>query len=212
MCLKPQNKEKRMSDRDKIKLSDEALVAAHKSGDSQAFEKLFRRYNPLLKKLAGSASSPLLPYEDLLQEGMLGLFSAVQNFDEDKGVPFSAFAKLLVERRVCDALKHENRGKNRILSDAVSLQNMREIDEHYEAVLLETDEDLLQKLISRENDRAIQKSLETLLSKQEYLVLSLRMKSYAYEQIAEQCQLTVKQVDNSLQRAKRKLKAADFLV
>lgn len=194
------------------KPSDEELVLAHQSGDATAFERLFRRYSPLVKNRAALSVSDTLPYEDLLQEGMVGLFKAVQAYDAAKSVPFAAFATTVIENQVADAVKREQRIKNRILSDAISWQALNDEVAEHDAQALESQEDLLQLLIIREHDFAIQKQLQEILSKNEYAVLSLRLKGYSYDQIAELKKLSSKQVDNSLQRAKRKIKTAGFLV
>lgn len=192
-------------------ISDEALVSAHQAGDTTAFEHLFKRYGPLVKNRASESATHTLPYDDLLQEGMVGLFKAVQAFDEQKAVPFAAFATTVVEHQIADAVKREQRVKNRILSNAVSLQTLRDDESEGERVTLVSKEDLLQRLIVREHDAALQKQLRAALSAKEYEVLNLRVKGYSYEQIAASRGLSSKQVDNSLQRAKRKLKAAAFL-
>lgn len=191
--------------------SDEALVSAHQAGDSMAFEHLFKRYGPLVKNRASKSATHSLPYDDLLQEGMVGLFKAVQAFDVKKTVPFAAFATMLVEHQIADAVKRELREKNRILSDALSLHILREDESAGEKPALESNEDVLQRLIASEHDEALQKQLRMTLSVKEYQVLNLRLKGYSYEQIAASQQLSSKQVDNSLQRAKRKLKEAAFL-
>lgn len=193
-------------------VSDEELVESYRAGDGLAFERLSRRYRPLLKNRAAQAAGGTLLYDDLLQEGMLGLFKAVQKFEPGKGVPFAAFAKMLVEHQILDAVKHEQREKNRIVSDAVSLQALSEDEYSEQSLTSASAEDVLQKLIVHEHDAALQKSLSDLLSSTELEVINLRMKGFTYEQIAERAGLSNKQVDNSLQRAKRKLKAAAFLV
>lgn len=193
-------------------VSDEELVESYRAGDGLAFERLSRRYRPLLKNRAAQAAGGTLLYDDLLQEGMLGLFKAVQKFEPGKGVPFAAFAKMLVEHQILDAVKHEQREKNRIVSDAVSLQALSEDEYREQSLTSASAEDVLQKLIVHEHDAALQKSLSDLLSSTELEVINLRMKGFTYEQIAERAGLSNKQVDNSLQRAKRKLKAAAFLV
>lgn len=192
--------------------SDAELVERQRKGDEQAFEALFERYCPLVKNRAAQGEEAGLAYEDLLQEGMVGLFKAVRAYDPSKSVPFAAFASQVVENQIADAIKKMRRKKHRILSDALSLQKLR--DSGAEKALPQVDEEelILQKLLAKDRRLALGRALRARLSAAEYEVLNLRLAARSYAQIARELGLSEKQVDNCLQRAKRKLRRLPLVV
>ena len=130
---------------------------------------------------------------------MLGLYTAIKDFDLSKSNSFSAFAYLCVLRRVISAVKQSGSGKNKALYNYIPLN-----DAVAEAVA-DTESDPLERAILKEQQQSLENKINTRLSAFEKKAANLFMQGYAYEDIAARCGKTVKAVDGALQRARRKL-------
>ena len=133
--------------------------------------------------------------DDLLQEGMVGLFYAVTNYDENKG-SFPSFVQLCVARQIIDAVKRENSDKNRPLK------------EHIDISVLENtsgEQTPLENLLEKEFSTKISEIMEEKLTASERQVIKLFADGYSYEDIAEKLNKTSKAVDGAMQRARKKL-------
>ncbi len=150
------------------------------------------KYLPLVKSIAGKYRGRV-EYEDLVQEGLIGLLSAIRNYSPQKGASFSTFAYLCVSRRILTALK----------SQALSVQQPF-------APLTEEDpvpgEDPISRLIEQQDFHERYRRFEAILSGFEKDTLRLYLGGYSYEEMSLQLQSTVKSVDNALQRIRRKLR------
>ena len=192
-------------------LSDEQLLARIKEGDDEAERLLYERYKQLVRSRARSYFLIGADHEDLVQEGMLGLYKAVCEYDPDKAASFKSFAELCVTRQILSAIKSATRKKHAPLNNYVSL-NRSELPDG-ELTLLDTvrspnivadPEDVV---IGRENFERIVQYLENVLSPMERRVLNLYLSGYSYPQIAAMMEKPPKSVDNAMQRVKRKLEA-----
>ena len=191
--------------------SDEQLLARIKAGDEEAERLLYERYKQLVRSRAHSYFLIGADHEDLVQEGMLGLYKAVCEYDADKAAAFKSFAELCVTRQILSAIKSATRKKHAPLNNYVSLNRSETPDG--ELTLLDSvrsplrvadPEDLV---IGRENFERIVRYLETVLSPMERRVLNLYLSGYSYPQIASMMKKPPKSVDNAMQRVKRKLEA-----
>ena len=141
-------------------------------------------------------------HEDLIQEGMLGLFKAVRDYKPEKEASFATFAGLCIDRQMYSAVASSQRQKHQPLNSFVSLsepvseQELRLVDE-------ETPEEIM---ISRENVIGMHERIKERLSKFEYQVLELYLKGYDYTQIAEKLGKQPKAIDNALQRIRSKVR------
>lgn len=192
-------------------LADEQLIGLIRQGDKDAERVLFERYKQLVRSRAHSYFLIGADHEDLVQEGMLGLYKAVCEYDETKTASFKSFAELCVTRQILSAIKNATRKKHTPLNHYVSL-NRSPIQEDGEVTLLDTMRSLSvadpeEVVIGRENFEQMVLYLEKTLSPMEQRVLSLYLDGLSYPQIAARIGKPLKSVDNAMQRVKHKLEA-----
>lgn len=190
-------------------LSDDELIKYVHAGDSKAEEKLIKRYKNFV--LAKSRSYFLVgaDREDIVQEGMIGLYKAIRDYKIDRLASFRAFAELCITRQIITAIKAATRQKHQPLNSYISL-NKPIYDEESDRTLLDVlkggklynPESLF---ISKETYDLIENKIIEMLSDLEFDVLQEYLKGKSYQNIAESLDKHVKSVDNALQRVKRKL-------
>ncbi|QRN86913.1 RNA polymerase sporulation sigma factor SigH [Clostridia bacterium] len=192
-----------------ILLTDEELVVKSQDGDSYAQEFLINRYRNFVRVKSRSYFLIGADKEDIIQEGMIGLYKATRDFKYEKLASFRAFAELCITRQIITAIKTATRQKHIPLNSYVSL-NKPIYDEESDRTLLDvisttkiTDpEDLL---ISREEFANIEEKMSKVLSPLEWKVLNFYLEGKSYLEIAADLDRHVKSIDNALQRVKRKL-------
>lgn len=176
---------------------DNRLVQLAKDGDKSSLTELLSNYSDMVSVKAASFKSLVgLESDDLYQEGMIGLLSAVYAYDFERDASFSTFAELLVTRKMFSALKSANSKKNLPLREYVPIED--EIDLFSPIPTPE------ESLIINEEVSNINKFIETNLSKKEKKVLKLNLLGLSYAEIAEILDCTEKSVDNALQRIRKK--------
>ncbi len=190
-------------------ISDEELVDMVKDGDSDALEYLIYKYKNFVRAKARSYFLIGADREDIVQEGMIGLFKAIRDFRGDKLASFKAFAELCITRQIITAIKTATRQKHIPLNSYVSLDKPI-YDEDSDRTLLDvicgnrvTDPEEL--LINQEKFDDIEDKMAQILSDLERQVLSLYLDGRSYQEIAVDLDRHVKSIDNALQRVKRKL-------
>ncbi|MEL4105562.1 sigma-70 family RNA polymerase sigma factor [Oscillospiraceae bacterium CM] len=182
---------------------DAELTNLASTGDASAEEELIAEYSRLVKAcarpyfLAGGDS------EDLIQEGMLGLLSAVRHFDPAKEVQFKTYAEFCIRRRLISAIKTASRFKHTPLNDYVSLESP-ELDENNTQGLFSL-RDPEEFVIARERVHEITDCLFGSLSRFESNVLGLYLEGFSYEEMALKVNKPQKSVDNAVQRIRKKL-------
>ena len=192
--------------------SDEELVERARAGVEVAIEELLRRYRHYARAKARSYFLAGADREDIVQEGMIGLYKAIRDFQGDRNTAFRAFAELCITRQIITAIKTATRQKHVPLNSYVSL-NKGSSNEHEEERALAdvlvgpTMTDPAELVISAEEIAGIKASMGRLLSSLETEVLQLYMDGKSYHEIAEMLGRHVKSIDNALQRIKRKLEA-----
>jgi RNA polymerase sporulation-specific sigma factor len=189
---------------------DERLVAAARDGDDRALAELLDKYRGFARAKAHSYFLVGADREDIIQEGMIGLYKAVRDFNPELQTSFRAFAELCVTRQVITAIKTATRQKHGPLNNYVSFSRpvLAEDDgERCLGDLLPTTAicDPADLVISAERIRALQEHFDTVLSDLEAEVLRLYVDGKSYQEIAEVLERHVKSIDNALQRIKRKL-------
>ncbi len=189
--------------------SDEDIVTEAKNGDSIALEFLINKYKNFVKAKARSYFLIGADREDIIQEGMIGLYKAIRDFRGDKLSSFRAFAELCITRQIITAIKTATRQKHIPLNSYVSL-NKPIYDEDSDRTLLDilsgtkiTDPEEL--MINREEYDDIEFKMGEILSDLEWKVLTLYLEGKSYQEIALDLRRHVKSIDNALQRVKRKL-------
>lgn len=190
-------------------LTDEQLLARIREGDGEAERLLYERYKQLVRSRAHSYFLIGADHEDLVQEGMLGLYKAVCEYDGNKAASFKSFAELCVTRQILSAIKNATRKKHTPLNHYVSL-NSSPIEAQSELTLLDTMRSLgvadpEDVVIGRENFDRMVLYLEKTLSPMERRVLSLYLDGFSYPQIAARIEKPLKSIDNAMQRVKHKL-------
>lgn len=190
-------------------LIDEEVVEAAKNGEIIALELLIKKYKNFVRSKARSYFLIGADREDIIQEGMIGLYKAIRDYKPDKLSSFKAFAELCITRQIITAIKTATRQKHIPLNSYVSL-NKPIYDEESDRTLLDvisghkiTDPEEL--IICKEELVHIEGKIGEILSDLECKVLMLYLQGRSYQEIAEDLNRHVKSIDNALQRVKRKL-------
>ncbi|MHB8340149.1 MAG: RNA polymerase sporulation sigma factor SigH [Mycobacteriales bacterium] len=189
---------------------DDALVLASRDGDDVALAELLTRYRAFARSKARSYFLVGADREDIIQEGMIGLYKAIRDFNPELETSFRAFAELCVTRQIITAIKTATRHKHAPLNSYVSFSRPVGGDVEGDRVLADILPavaicDPAELVISAERIRALQRHLDAVLSDLEVEVLRLYVEGKSYLEIAEVLHRHVKSVDNALQRIKRKL-------
>ncbi|UYZ13503.1 RNA polymerase sporulation sigma factor SigH [Brevibacillus sp. WF146] len=190
-------------------MSDEEIVDLVRENDAEALEYLINKYKNFVRAKARSYFLIGADREDIVQEGMIGLYKSIRDFRGDKLTSFKAFAELCITRQIITAIKTATRQKHIPLNSYVSLDKPI-YDEDSDRTLLDvicgtkvTDPEEL--FINREEFDDIEGKMSEILSDLERQVLMLYLDGRSYQQIAVELKRHVKSIDNALQRVKRKL-------
>lgn len=190
-------------------MTDEEIIEEIESGDEFALEYLINKYKGLVRSKARTYFLVGADSEDIIQEGMIGLYKAIRDFNPDKLASFRAFAELCVTRQIITAIKTATRQKHIPLNSYISLNKPLYDDESDRTLLDMVSEasvsDPEELVISQEEYNNIEVKMEEILSSLEWEVLSLYLKGQSYQEVAEKLDRHVKSIDNALQRVKRKL-------
>lgn len=190
-------------------LTDEEIVTLAKDGDVLALEYLISKYKNFVRAKARTYFLIGADREDIIQEGMIGLYKAIRDYRYDRQASFRAFAEICVTRQIITAIKTATRQKHMPLNSYVSL-NKPVYEEESERTLSDVipqgkagnPEDMF---IDQEDYLDIESSMQRILSPLEQDVVNLYLEGKSYVEIAQQLGRQVKSVDNALQRVKRKL-------
>lgn len=190
-------------------MADEDVILEAKVGNEKALEYLINKYKSFVRAKARTYFLIGADREDIIQEGMIGLFKAIRDFKGDKLSSFRAFAELCITRQIITAIKTATRQKHIPLNSYVSL-NKPIFDEESDRTLMdiiseECISDPEELIINREEFKGIESKMGELLSSLEWEVLTLYLEGKSYQEIAEELDRHVKSIDNALQRVKRKL-------
>ena len=172
------------------------------AGDKQATEELLKRFNEIVRARARQFFLVGGETEDLVQEGMVGMYFAIRDYREEEGKSFKNFAYLCVTRRIYDAISSMSSNKNSALNSSISIFDPLVTDM---TDMRESPEDFI---INAETNREFRTKLMKTLSDFEYRVLSLYLEGMSYASICEATGKPFKSVDNALARSKKKLQKA----
>ncbi len=190
-------------------MTDESLAFKAQENDYESEIELFSRYKNTINKISRSFFLVGGDTEDLIQEGMIGLYKAIKYYSNDKNASFSTFASLCIKRQIQNAIKHAGSKKNMMLSSALPLAEVLNIDEDGDTGigLILPSKDLTPdaEMISQENMKEIKEQIEKNLSALELKILSQYLAGKNYTEIAEKLEINKKSVDNALSRIKSKL-------
>lgn len=191
------------------KKTDEELVELSASGDEIATECILSRYKNLVRSKSRMYFLVGADKEDIIQEGMIGLFKAIRDFNGDRTTSFKGFAELCIKRQILTAVKTATRQKHMPLNTYVSLSNPM-YDGDSEGVLEEVlpgtfDSDPERLFISKESAQFLNIKIDEILSQLEKSVLAFYLEGKSYQEIAAILDKPQKSIDNALQRVKKKM-------
>ncbi len=194
-----------------VELDDHYLIALAKQGKRDAYDRIVKRYYGFVRLKASSYFLIGGDSDDLIQEGLVGLYKAVRDFRNDRESSFRNFAELCITRQIITAVKTSTRNKHTPLNEYVSFSQTPAAsggdgDPTLDELLPgPTVHDPVHQVISSEELHSLVTCLSSVLSELESSVLSLYLDGYSYETIAERLECDTKTVDNALQRVKRKV-------
>ena len=190
-------------------LTDEELVTCFRRGGDRAMDYIMNKYKKTVRNKAKALYLMGGDEDDLIQEGMIGLFKAVMDFNRDREASFSTFANLCISRQMYSAVEASLRKKHQPLNSYVSFYDEKEQEGGRNSVteieLSSEDDNPELLIIARENEEIIRKAIKDLLSPMENQVMNLFLEGLDYKEIAEKLGKNPKSVDNALQRIKSKL-------
>ncbi|MBR2531031.1 MAG: sigma-70 family RNA polymerase sigma factor [Lachnospiraceae bacterium] len=193
--------------------SDEELIISLRDGDARAIEVIIDRYKELVRKKAGSMFILGADRDDLIQEGMIGLYNAVRDYDAGRDASFYTFADLCVSRQMYKAVEAGNRKKHAPLNSYVSIYDDEKGSDSsgdgsalLEKILSETGKSPEDMVIDREQTQILEQKIYDSLSDFERKVLNLRLTGLEYTDIARILGRDAKSTDNALSRIKAKVR------
>lgn len=191
-----------MKQYDKIK--DEELIFRFKQGEAEILDYLMEKYKNMVRKKARAMFLIGGDNDDLIQEGMIGLFKAVRDYQPEKEASFQTFVRICVDRQIYNAIQNSNRQKHQPLNSYISLsQEDGENEEHLPDMWVENPESII---IDQENVRDLEQEITCTLSPMENQVLDYYLDGNGYTEIAKIMGKTPKSIDNALQRIRGKIK------
>ena len=192
-------------------ISDEDLIEIIKSGDKGAFDYLINKYKELVNMKVGKYFIIGAERDDIIQEGLIGLFKAIKSYKPDMQNSFKSFANMCIERQLITAIKTSNRQKhmplNSYLSLNISAYNEEEGDSDTSLMDIfdsELIEDPLDTITKKEYYQDLESTIDKTLSDFEKKVLNKYINGKSYIQIADELDTTVKSIDNAIQRIRKK--------
>ncbi|MCR5784811.1 MAG: sigma-70 family RNA polymerase sigma factor [Eubacterium sp.] len=189
------------------KYGDEELIEMLREGDEDIMDYLLEKYKLLVRKKANAMYLMGGDTDDLIQEGMIGLYKAIRDYDKSKEAAFSTFAQLCISRQIYNVVEAAGRKKNSPLNNSLSLDIRDEpgaFGNEFESLVIHM-ANPESVYIDRENVERLEEKIEKTLSSYEKKVIGLYLNGYTYTQIAEILEKEPKSVDNALQRIKAKL-------
>lgn len=186
----------------------EELIEKAQNGDENAIEKLLSSYKPLVNKIARSYFLTGGDIEDLVQEGMIGLYKAIKTFKKGKTASFMTYAGTCIKNQIQTAVRIASSEKNMVLSTALPIERNDSFDDEEEEIEIVLPSPLPkpdEKVENKENFETITKQIVKSLSQLELKILISYLKGYNYSEIAQQNNISKKSVDNALSRIKTKL-------
>lgn len=197
------------STKDYNELKDEEIVKLAKAGEEEALDFIINKYKEVVNMKVGKYFMIGAEREDIVQEGLIGLYKAVKNFDtENENSSFKTFANICIERQLITAIKTSNRQKHMPLNSYLSL-NMSayendEADTVIDVLDSNTTEDPLDTITKKEYYVAVEEAIDKSLSDFEKKVLNRFAQGESYVQIADRLNTPVKSIDNAIQRIRKK--------
>ena len=187
--------------------SDEELLSRIRRGEDGAIDALILRYMSYVKSLSRSYFLVGGDFEDIIQEGMIGVVNAISQFDPARHTSFRTFAASCIRNRIYSAIRNSQRGKNLPLNNYISFENAFSAD----AFFAPTVPDPAEGVINKETYSELKEAVSRLLSSFEKKVFDLYLEGLSYSEISEKVSKPEKSIDNAVQRIRKKLSALSHL-
>jgi len=183
-----------------------AMLEAARSGNKDALNEIIQHYEPEIRMIASKYFLPRADYEDLLQEGRIAIYRAILSYDEESGIPFLHFLRMVVKRKLIDGLRKYTRQKHANLNEAYSLNNVvSETEETSFLELLPTAEDPASTVIANDEVHSMIQDLNKNMSNLERLVFEhYFIQGFKQREVSEHLGLHPKSLDNAIQRIRHK--------
>lgn len=191
--------------------NDEELLYLISDNNEETQSVICKKYKPVISFYANKYSSYVegkgLDYNDLYQEGLIGLLNAIDAFKQQKDIKFSTFAFLCIKRKILTAVKNANRKKHSILNESYSLDYKLDDDlASFDNLLSANEGGIEDILVTRENNEYFNKRINESLSDFERMVYDLRINNFTYDEIAQTLGKTQKSIERTLDRIRIKIK------
>lgn len=189
------------------KQGEEEIIEQAQKGNRTAVEYLINNNMDIVYAKARFFFIKGLDKDDVIQEGMVGLYKAIRDYRTERGASFRGFAQLCIHRQLVSAIKRANRQKHIPLNSSTSIDKSIDYDSNrsYKEILPDNDDNLEEKFIYKEQLDLIFQDLEKELTELEMKVFILYLENKSYQEIAEGLDVNLKTVDNALQRARKKI-------
>ena len=185
------------------------MVIKAKNGDLESMENILQSFKPKVTAICREYFLLGADFDDLNQEGMIGLYKAIVGFNEDKNDNFSGFATMCIHHQIQNAVKVASSKKNQPLNDYVSISvegGFNKDEDGPKIILQANDEGAEQQSIAKERERTLHEKLKQVLTFEQYSILLMYLNGYSYAEIATKFNISSKKVDNNIQSIKRKLR------
>lgn len=190
---------------------DGELLYLVSENNEEANKMIFDKYAPVInyyaKKYSVYVEGKGIDYNDLYQEGMIGLNSAINDYKHQKDIKFSTFAFICIKRKIFTAVKNANRKKHSILNDSYSLDYKNEDDKNsFDNIIHSSEESIEDILVSMENEEFFRKRINEELSDFEKIVYELKINNFSYEEMSQALGKTHKSIESAISRIRVKIK------
>ena len=192
-------------------LDDGELLYMISDNNDEANEAIYKKYEPVIsyyaKKYSSYTDGKGIDFNDLYQEGLIGLMQAIDKFKEQKDIKFSTFAFLCIKRKIISLVRDVNRKKHSALNDSYSIDYKQEDDTRsFDNILATSYGGIEDLLVNKEDNDYLNKRVNEELSDFEKTVYDLRLNNFSYEEISHILNKTQKSIDGALARIKVKIK------
>ncbi|MFQ6724511.1 MAG: sigma-70 family RNA polymerase sigma factor [Clostridia bacterium] len=185
------------------------IIIKAKQGNVESMEYILKFFKPKVIAICREYFLLGADFDDLNQEGMIGLYKAINGFDENRSDSFAHFASMCIHRQIQNAVKIANSKKNLPLNDYISISvdgGFSENGDEPKIILPAKDKGVEQLSIDKETENNLHQNLKQLLTKEQYGILLMYLNGYSYNEIASNYNISSKKVDNNIQSIKRKLR------
>ena len=187
------------------------LISKAKNHDEDAMDELLQHFKPKVIAISREYFLVGAEFDDLIQEGMIGLYKAINVYDENKNHNFSAFASLCIHRQLQNAVKNANRKKNSPLNSYLPIKyydgsSSSDEDSVLKLVIVDDNSNIEQNYIDNEMNTIMMSRVKEILSEEQYILLKQFLNGDSYSDMANRNDISTKQVDNLLQAIKKKLR------